>query len=216
MLAVINQTILNILDSGRTSTVFIIVIFYLILNSVYNYYPLLAFEFQGSSLSDSTINMPIEDYVSEYINETTSTRHINVVIPEKNTLVIPKIGVRTNIIEGADLRVLNTAEGVWHEPQTANPLKPGNMVIAGHRRQFLPPNTSTFYLLPELKVGDVIIVYWEKQEYLYKITHTRETFKDDPFAYEKTKSDVLTLYTCIPLETADSRFLIRAEKITKK
>jgi len=68
----------------------------------------------------------------------------------ENRLVIPKIGVDSEILEGSSLDVLLTKEGVWREPYDSTPDQDGNVMIAGHRFQYLPPNTHTFYNLEEV------------------------------------------------------------------
>ncbi|MEI7579114.1 MAG: sortase [bacterium] len=194
-----------ILKNKAVRTVTLIIIVFFLLYLVYAYYPLLKYKFRGEDLTKETINTPIEEFISEKKEDKK--------IPEKNSLIIPKIGVYAEILEGDSLSVLDKQEGVWREPQTSIPTRGSNMVIAGHRRQFLPPNINTFYLLPELKEGDFIIMYWEKEKYVYKITKTSDTHRKDQFAYEKTPNSVITLYTCIPLESANSRFVVRAERI---
>lgn len=126
-------------------------------------------------------------------------------LPLENKLVIPKIGVDSNIIEGENLNVLNKDEGVWREPKSGSPVDGGNMVIAGHRFQYLPPNTHTFYNLNKLEKDDLIIVYWKDttgktKDYLYKIYETKIVEPTDVSIrnIEGGLKNQITLYTCGP------------------
>ncbi|MEI6477409.1 MAG: sortase [bacterium] len=109
-----------------------------------------------------------------------------------NWLVIPAIGVREEILEGPDLSVLNKKEGVWHQVGDIS----HNLVLAGHRFQYLPPNAHTFYNLNRLETGDIIIIYWNAtaQVYVVKITETVDS--DQVSILNQNFSNQLTLYTC--------------------
>lgn len=126
-------------------------------------------------------------------------------------LQIPSIGVDVKIVEGDSDSSLDL--GVWRRPDTGDPENGGNMVLTGHRFQYLPPNNTTFYHLPKVEVGDEIIVYWDEIEYDYIVN---ETFVVEPDAVEIEEDSaypMLTLYTCTPLWTADKRFVVRAEPV---
>ena len=64
------------------------------------------------------------------------------------------VGVNVSIVEGGDDSSLN--KGAWHRPGTGNPENGGNMVITGHRFQYLPPNNITFYHLDKMRYVDVL------------------------------------------------------------
>jgi len=137
-------------------------------------------------------------------------------IPTANRLVIPKIGVDAEILDSSSLDILFTKEGVWREPQSANPLLKGNMVIAGHRFQYTPPNTNTFYNLDDVKNGDRIIVFWQKHSYIYEVYKTSTV---DPTDIAVRIPDIgiqheITLYTCTPLYTSKDRYVINAKLLT--
>jgi len=136
-------------------------------------------------------------------------------IPLTNKLVIPKIGVDSDIIEGSTLDVLLSHEGVWHEPPSVTPDKVGNMVIAGHRFQYLPPNTHTFYDLDQITKGDKIIIFWNKKSYVYEVYLT-ETVTPDRIDIKNNDKKIpheLTLYTCTPLYTSEDRLVVKAKLV---
>lgn len=199
---------LNAFGKRRILVITLVCLIMFVLYLIWAYFPLIQFKLEGNDFTNSTIEWKT-DLAEEF---QVNARNLGD-IPQENMLVIPRIGVKTQILEGVDLGVLNEAEGVWREPQTSHPERGSNMVIAGHRRQFLPPNTSTFYLLPQLRKYDYIIVYWQGKEYKYRVTESYETHRTDSEVYEDTINTTITLYTCTPLDTATKRWVIRAEQI---
>jgi LPXTG-site transpeptidase (sortase) family protein len=136
-------------------------------------------------------------------------------LPRDNMLLIPGIDVEALIHEAPTLDILDRNEGVWREPSTDNPEKGGNMVLAGHRFQYLPPNTNTFYNLNKLMLGEKILVVWNQKEYVYEITKTHIVTPDKVNILEDDKSipNKLTLYTCTPLGSNTKRLVIESKLI---
>lgn len=132
-----------------------------------------------------------------------------------NRLVLPGIGVNTQIIEGKNLYVIGKNQGVWRESRNVDPSKDGNMVIAGHRFLYTAANGGWFYNLPELQVDDKIYIRWENKVYEYQIYRTRsveptqvDIRDNDPEAPKK-----LTMYTCFPLGSTAKRFVVEAKQV---
>ncbi len=98
-------------------------------------------------------------------------------LPEGNWLIIPKIGVKTEILESANSdEALN--KGVWRVPDFGTPTdlsKP--MILAAHRygwkawwengNQYW--KYHSFYLLPKLEKGDLIEVISNHRKYIYEV-----------------------------------------------
>lgn len=134
-------------------------------------------------------------------------------VPSENRLIIPKIGVDTPIVDGANIDILNSEEGVWRELANKNPTEKGNMTLAGHRFQYLPPNMTTFYNLDKVQTGDIAIVFWEGKSYIYQVYTTFEVTPDHVEILDDSK-DVpyeLTLYTCTPIYTSTDRLIVKAK-----
>jgi len=133
-------------------------------------------------------------------------------IPEENRIVITKIGVDMEIIEGVNEDVaLNL--GAWHMPDTPAPDEDGNTVITAHRFKYRPPSKKTFYLLDKLEIDDKIIIYWEGVEYDYQV---REIKIVEPNALEilnNTDNVQLTLFTCTPLFSTKQRLVVISESM---
>lgn len=123
-----------------------------------------------------------------------------------NHLLIPKISVSACINEGEDESVLDREEGVWHQAGTPG----GNIVLAGHRFRWLPPNTQTLYHLDKLEAGDELNVFLDGKRYLYLVSGKERVKSDRIDILESTQVPRLTLYTCTDL-AATERLVVRAE-----
>ncbi|TAK88844.1 sortase [Patescibacteria group bacterium] len=111
----------------------------------------------------------------------------------QNRLVIPKIGVDTAVLAGADLTVLDRAEGVWNQTGSVDS---GNYVLAGHRFKYLPPNTTTLYNLDKLEVGDLILVDNQGTRRQYAVQAKRVVPRTEVAVLNQTATPQLTIYTC--------------------
>ncbi|MGA1046674.1 MAG: sortase [Minisyncoccia bacterium] len=100
-------------------------------------------------------------------------------------------------------------KGIWHRNNTGNPIKGGNMVITAHRFLYTG-NNNTFYRLPNVKMNDIITLYWEGIKYDYRVYDIFEVTPDAVEIEDNTDNHILTLYTCTPLWTSAKRFVVRA------
>jgi LPXTG-site transpeptidase (sortase) family protein len=128
-------------------------------------------------------------------------------IPTENRLVIPKIYVNAAINEGLDDSTLD--RGLWRRPTTSKPDLGSNTVITAHRYMFTS-GANTFYHLDKLKTDDEILVYWQGQEYVYKVYEIIEVLPEEVEVESNTKDSIITLYTCTPLWTTEKRLVVKA------
>jgi LPXTG-site transpeptidase (sortase) family protein len=126
-----------------------------------------------------------------------------------NWLLIPELGVATPVVEGQDIGVLDHETGVWH--QTGQPGQ-GNLVIAGHRFKYLPPNQTTFYNLDRLEAGDNITLWWNGQHRVYRVVRSFTVSRDATEILNPTPDEQLTLYTCTDL-AASHRLVVIAQPL---
>lgn len=173
---------------------------------MYPFLPGIAFFFQG--IGNKPLELPYKSVIAEKVDDGEDFVEIDKPIPLDNTLVIPKISVDIRIIEGNTEDAL--LRGAWHRPGTGNPIDGGNYVVTGHRFRYVPPNNTTFYSLDKLEKGDLIIVYYEGQEFDYKVEESFIVEPEDLHVEDDLGYDVLTLYTCTPLWTSSKRLVIRA------
>jgi LPXTG-site transpeptidase (sortase) family protein len=87
---------------------------------------------------------------------------------------VPSIGVDTSIFESqfAEYGLVN---GVWRLPEHGAPDRPGPFVLAAHRWGFDGLSQAyreqhLFNKLPDLKVGEEIIINWNNKIFKYKVT----------------------------------------------
>lgn len=135
----------------------------------------------------------------------------NLPTPDDDRLVIPKIGVDNAIVEGRDERAL--WRGIWRFPASSTPDRGGNTVLTGHRFQYLA-GPRTLYLLDQMQVGDVIIVYWKGQEYDYRIAERKIVNPDAVEILDDTSDPRLTIFTCTPVFSTKQRLVLIATPIT--
>jgi sortase A len=128
-----------------------------------------------------------------------------------NRLIIPTIGVHIGVVEGSDESVLY--RGAWRRPGTGTPDVGGNTVITAHRFYYVPPNNKTFYNLNKLEVGAKIFIFWNEIEYVYEVYEKFVVEPDQTEIERHMDGNILTLYTCHPLWTADQRLVVRAKLV---
>jgi hypothetical protein len=118
-------------------------------------------------------------------------------LPEGTWVIIPRIGVRTEILESEKSEdALN--KGVWRVPEfgiVGDVTKP--MILAAHRYGYVNWwkgsqywRYHSFYLLPDLEPGDLVIVISGKRKYLYEIYSGEEGEEISDYNAD------LILYTC--------------------
>jgi LPXTG-site transpeptidase (sortase) family protein len=128
-------------------------------------------------------------------------------LPEENRIVIPALSLDEPIIESNTINSIS-AGGTWRRPASSTPEKGGNTVIVGHR--FFGSRASTFYHLDKLNTGEIIALYWNGVERLYRVDAIQTVAADALFIEAPSEQEKLTLYTCTPLWTATNRLVVTA------
>jgi sortase A len=119
-------------------------------------------------------------------------------------IVIPKIGVDAPVLEGGDWESLK--KGAVHLVGTANPGERGNSVILAHNDIY----GEIFRDLPDLTVGDEVIVHTHTTAYRYEVGQTRIVEPTEVSILDATSTPVLTLYTCYPYGIDTHRIVVTA------
>lgn len=138
---------------------------------------------------------------------------IDQAIPKDNRLVIPSIGINMPILEGPTEKTLDRG-GIWHIPKTSDPVKGGNIVLSGHRWQYLPPSSTTLYLLDKVRVGEPVLVYWRGHEYDYSIVDRQVVNPNRVDILNDTADPRLTIFTCTPLFSTKQRLVLFGQLIS--
>jgi len=188
------------------ATIFVIAI----MVAVYPFLPLLKYKFFAESVKvlpgeseEAVANQEeIQDIAS--VSEIAGQTEI-----KTNLLIIPKIGVRIPIVEGDNETALN--RGAWRLPETSTPDKGNNTAIAGHRWKYRPPSEKTFYLLDKVEIGDSFQIFWQGEEYDYRIVSVDVVLPTDVWVLNPTTVPTITLITCTPLFSTAKRLIVKGE-----
>lgn len=146
----------------------------------------------------------------------TSVLNENVVQPTR--VVIDSIGIDVEIVnpQSRDIAVLDAAlkDGVVHFPGSGGLNQDTNMFLFGHSSS-LPivrnQNYKAFNGLEKLQSGDIIRVYGDGREYLYKVTRVST---DDAAAIRvplERGEKKLTLSTCDSFGAEGDRHVVEAD-----
>ena len=126
---------------------------------------------------------------------------------EFGSLEIPNIDVKNVLYHGETLSILKY--GFGHHTGTYFPGEGGTVIIAGHNSR------SQFYNLPNIKIGDEIIIKTNYGIFTYKVDRT-EIIEASVLGHNlKVRNDKeeLMLYTCYPVTTPgykNKRFVVYA------
>lgn len=140
-----------------------------------------------------------------------------------NQLVLPTLGqiwpIQINVDPGEDLEaalIQALESGVARYPGSGLPNQIGNTFILGHSSNYwwsAGRYRTTFTLLPQLIVGDPIIVKYEQQLYYYRVMQKQVISPDKLEVLAPTKTPTLTLMTCYPIGSTKSRLIVVADLI---
>ncbi len=119
-------------------------------------------------------------------------------------IVIPAINVDAPVVLGDDWESLK--KGAGHHIGSANPGERGNCVISAHNDIY----GEIFRDLPELNVGDEILVHTQTQVYRYEVEQTRIIAPTEVSVMAPTSTPVLTLITCYPYGIDSHRIVVIA------
>ena len=119
-------------------------------------------------------------------------------------LVIPRLGLRTVVVEGTDADEL--ARGPGHYPSTSLPGLGGTVAVAGHRTTYSQP----FRHIDELRAGDRIELTTQYGSFQY-VVYAREIVDDHDWSIVRRRSfEQIVLSACHPLYSASERIVVFA------
>lgn len=136
------------------------------------------------------------------------------------SIVIPKIGASAKIFpnvdpsdENAFLPVLK--QGVAHAKGSVFPGGRGNIFLFAHSTDNFwdaAQYNAVFYLLKDLKPGDLIVIFYQGERHDYYVTGQRTVDPSDTsfIDHAETGTEQLILQTCWPPGTTFERLLVTA------
>lgn len=133
----------------------------------------------------------------------------NVPIPtasaeQATRMQIPSIDVDAPVVQGDGWDQLK--KGIGQHVGTANPGKPGNMVVSAHNDVF----GEIFRDLDKIKNGDEVIVFTNARQYVYTVTGTQIVEPTATEVMADTSNETLTLISCYPYMVDDQRIVVTA------
>ena len=138
------------------------------------------------------------------------------------SIKIPAIGVDSQIYNPAttSIEILNNylLKGAVRYPGSGLLGGNGNIFIFGHSTGIKIVNNQafkTFNGLRNLKIGDLINVYSEKYEYVYKVSSINMVSADKELVEFNTNSKMLTLSTCSHFGEKSNRDVVESEFVSK-
>ena len=122
--------------------------------------------------------------------------------PPIGRIVIPKVGLDSELEEGIRLTTLDRGPGHW--PGTALPGQVGNVVVAGHRTS----HGAEFRHLDQLIFGDEVIFTTAEGTHTYHVTGTQIVTPDALWITDPTPTPTATLFACHPLGSTAKRIVV--------
>jgi sortase A len=133
------------------------------------------------------------------------------------TMVIPKIGLRSVVVNGVGVEELKRGPGHFPDCATVGPGvdcidgspfpgEPGNVAISGHRTTYGAP----FFRLNELGAGDEIHIESGGARYRYSVDELKVVSPTQVDVIGTHGRDELTLTTCHPRFSAAQRLVVHA------
>ncbi len=118
---------------------------------------------------------------------------------------IPAIGVDAPIVMGDGWEQLK--KGVGQHPGTANPGRPGNLVLSAHNDIY----GEIFRDLDQLQPGDTILIHSRRRVYTYVVTEIHVVEPTDVRWLDPTPDPTVTLISCYPYLVDNQRIIVRAQ-----
>jgi sortase A len=160
-----------------------------------------------------------KEEIKYQVNKTISKEE-NLVPSNKDfSIVIPKISAVAPIIKNVDPTNKNIflpalKKGVAHADGTSLPNEKGNVYLFAHSTDAfynVGAYNAIFYLIGKLEKDDEIKIYYEQEEYIYKVTEKKVVnASDTSYLTDKKTDNILTLQTCYPPGTTLKRLIVIA------
>jgi sortase (surface protein transpeptidase) len=116
-------------------------------------------------------------------------------LPKENTIKVSSIGIDSVVVENSDA-FLGLEDGIWRVPDFGTPdSNELPIILAAHRFGYVYwtkefRDTSSFYNLPKLRVGDRVQLIWGQRSYEYEVYKAEDNTQITDYDAD------LILYTC--------------------
>lgn len=146
------------------------------------------------------------------------------IFPSDNRLFIPRIGKNVPLVGVPSHKnwyqleqniQTGLREGVVVHPTSHAPGSIGNFFATGHSSYYAWDSgrfKDVFALLHEVKIGDIVEVYWAGQKFEYKIKEEKVVSPTEiSVLNHPTDRSIITLMTCTPVGTNKNRLILVGE-----
>lgn len=209
----------------ETAKFFAIFLFLFAIATVFIMWPTLyakfSYYFTAPSIAKEGINLGLPVSSPDYTSIAPLIGQRERSIPQDSRLVIPKINVEAPIIfmESTNNKDILEAirDGVAQYAGTARPGRIGNMFITGHSSYYWwrgGDYNQVFALLEHLIPNDLVFVYHEGGEYVYRVRDSIVVKPTQTEVLDPTPTPTLSLMTCVPIGTNLKRLVVRADLIS--
>ncbi len=162
-------------------------------------------------------------HVVDLHNKNIFTEEEAKIIPKSSDdhLVVPVLHIDVPIVwESKENQILDRLkDGVVRFPNTALPGEIGNIFIVGHSSNWWwdqAKYNSIFAALSRLQKNDEILIYYKKQQYIYKVSGSKVVLPNQIDVLKSDDSSILSLMTCTPVGTSWKRLVVTANQIWPK
>jgi len=139
------------------------------------------------------------------------------------SVVIPSIGVDASIYNPSttSVKVLDDflLKGAVRYPGSGLLGGSGNIFLFGHSTGIKIVNNQafkTFNGIKDLKKDELIHVFSDKYEYVYKVTSVKMVGANEAFVEFNTKNEMLTISTCNTFGAKSDRYVVESVFVAKK
>lgn len=133
-------------------------------------------------------------------------------------ITIEKIGLDSTVVNPAsrDISILDNAllSGVVRYPSSGKLSDFQSMLLFGHSSGLPVIHNQAFKVfnrIKELEEGDIIRVYSEQREYLYRVSSVKEMKAEEAFVSIQRGEKKLTLSTCDSFGSKSDRFVVESD-----
>lgn len=140
--------------------------------------------------------------------------------PPPEHITIPAIGVDSVIVpvgivvnKDGELEWETPKHAVGHHQGTATPGTIGNVVLSGHISSPIRREGNVFNRLPEVRLGDEVVLTTPEGVYTYQVVSRRVVEPTEVSVLDPTPTPTLTLLTCYPDLIYTHRLVLRAEPV---
>lgn len=182
-------------------------------------YSKVSYYFFAPDIAEKNTNLGLPVSSPDY--QTIAPKIEEKVVTKESKIIIPKINVDAPIVfpQTADNKVIldSLKGGVAHYPGTALPGRAGNAFFTGHSSYYWWSDggyNRIFTNLDKLRANDLVYIYYEGKEYVYKIKDSIIVLPSQTEVLNPTAGATISLMTCTPVGTNLKRLIVRGDLIS--